>query len=60
MNNDTQEIIPISLPFDTDDKIFTTFDEKGNIMEEPYSYNEFIQMFKDISGVSEELLGPKD
>lgn len=51
------EITPPNLPFHLDDKIFNYVDLDGNPTGEKYSYNDRIQFFKNISGVSEELLG---
>lgn len=65
MNDEIQEMTPLSLPFDPDDKIFyhsyeDEDDEEENEIGEPYSYNEWIQKIKDMSGVNEEFLRPKD
>ena len=48
-------INPIPTPFGLNDKIFHRCDEEGNEIGEPYSYNEWIQKFKDISGVNKEF-----
>ncbi len=50
-------ITPLPFPFDEDEKIFRFTDEEGNEIGEPYSYNDWIQKIKDISGISQELLG---
>lgn len=55
--DEIQPIIPSPFPFDVNDKIFSCTDDEGNIIGEPYSYNDFIQEIKDISGINEELLG---
>jgi len=60
MNQEIEKIIPPPLPYALDDKIFNYTDEEENIISDPYSYNDWIQKIKDISGVNEELLGPKD
>ena len=52
-----EEIIPFSLPFDPDDNIFSTHDDEGNEIGPPYSYNDFVKEIMKISGVSEDLLG---
>lgn len=57
MNEDILEIECTPLPFGLDEKIFHYYDDEGNIIGEPYSYNDWIQRIKDISGVNEELLG---
>ncbi len=51
-------IKPPNLPFNLDEKIFNYTDEEGNIIGEPYSYNDWIQKIIDMSGVNEELLCP--
>ncbi len=51
------EITPAPLPFKTSDKIFQDCDDEGNIIGEPYSMDDQIKLLKDISGVSEDLLG---
>ena len=52
------EIQPGSLPFSLDDKIFQCTDpETGDVIGEPYSYNDFMQSIEDLSGVNEELMG---
>jgi len=57
MKDEIQHIIPASLPFGLDDKIFSDTDEEGNIIGPDYSYNDFIERIKMISGVSEDLMG---
>lgn len=60
ITKETDNIIPIislPLPFNTSDKIFSVTDENGNIIGDKYSYDDFIQEIKDISGVNPELLG---
>ncbi len=52
------EVLP--LPFNQDDKIFFPIDqETGEIIGDPYSFNDFIQKINDISGINEELLGKR-
>lgn len=52
-------ISPPNPPFGDDDKIFNQTDDEGNIIGGPYSYNEFVQKLKDVSGVNEDLMGLK-
>lgn len=60
MNNLHEEILPIippSLPFGLDDKIFHHINEDSDEeYREPYSLNDFSQSIKDIAGVNPELL----
>lgn len=53
----TITIDPLPLPFNAYDKIFYCNDAEGNKIGEPYSYNDFMQQIKDMSGVSPELMG---
>jgi hypothetical protein len=54
---DIELIIPLSLPFDIDDKIFNCVDEEtGQVIGEPYSLNDWIDNIKNISGINEGLL----
>jgi len=55
-----KKLPPPALPYNLDDKIFYRTDEEGNQIGEPYSYNDWLKMLKDISGVDKELLGPSD
>ena len=56
--DEIQEIIPPALPFSLDKKIFQCTDpETGEIIGEKYSYNDWLQEIKNISGVNEDLLG---
>lgn len=57
--NDIEPInsLESQLPFGLDDKIFYFHDEDGNHIGEPYSYNDYLQKLKDISGVNPELCG---
>jgi hypothetical protein len=56
MDNEIQKIIPPPLPFSLDEKIFVVTDEEtGEAIGEPYSYNDFIQTIKDISGINPDL-----
>lgn len=57
LSDEILQIKPPPLPFNENDKIFNCIDEEGNIIGDTYSYNDWIQKIKDISGVSEELLG---
>lgn len=54
-----QEIIPSSLPFSSDDKIFQSFDDEDNAIGKPYSLNEFHQEIKDRSGVCYGMIGKR-
>jgi len=54
---DIQPIIAIPLPYSVDEKIFNRTDEDGEVIGKPYSYNEWIEEIKNISGVNESLLG---
>ena len=58
-DEEIEGIILTRLPFSMDDKIFMCSDE-GEPIGEPYSYNEWLEMIKDISVVSEDLLGEKE
>ena len=53
------QINPPNLPFSCDAKIFNTTDDEGEIIGEPYSYNDFIKEIEDIWGVNEDLLGKR-
>lgn len=58
-NNEIEPIVPLSLPFNTNDKIFNIVNEETDeIIGEPYSFNDFLQKIHDISGINEDLLGP--
>lgn len=52
-----EKITPLPLPFDENEKIFNFTDDEGNLIGEPYSYNDWLKMITDISGVSEDLMG---
>ena len=53
-------IDPIPFPFDLDDKRFHRVDEEtGEEIGEPYSYNDWLNEIRNISGVNEDLLGPE-
>jgi len=57
MDEEIQMMIPAPLPFSVDKKIFFITDEEtGETIGEPYSYNDFIQNIKDISGVNLDFL----
>jgi hypothetical protein len=60
MDDEILEIFPIPLPFSVNEKIFHLCDEDGNKIGEPFSYNDWLDKFKGISGVNEELVGRKD
>jgi hypothetical protein len=60
MSYDLMKIDPIPLPFNPDDKIFQCTDDEGNIIGDPYSYNDYLVMIKNISGVSKELLSKSE
>lgn len=51
-NNDILFIEALPFPYDPDAKMFNSYDEEGNVIGEPFSYNEWIQHIKDISGVT--------
>ena len=58
--NNILEITPPPLPFDPDDKIFSTCDEdcRSNCAKHPkVSYNDQLKQFESITGISEDLLG---
>lgn len=55
--DDIEPIMCTPPPFGLDDKIFYINDEDGNCLDGPFSYNDCIQMIKNVSGVSPELLG---
>lgn len=57
MKDKYYRITPLPLPFSQDAKIFNCIDDEGNVIGEPYSYNDWIQKIEDISGINEELLG---
>lgn len=51
-------ITPPPLPFSPDDKIFCFSDDvTGEIIGEPYSYNDWIKQIEDLSGINEGLTG---
>lgn len=57
--NEIKKIVPSALWFDPNEKIFQMIDEETEeAIGDPYSYNDWIQSLMDISGVSEDLLGP--
>jgi hypothetical protein len=59
MINLNSPIIPIpAITYSLDDEVFINTDDEGNIIGEPYSYNEYIERVKSYSGINEELLGP--
>ena len=59
MNDELMKITPMPIPFNEDDKIFLSTDEDGNIIGEPFSYNDFIKKINDLCGVEEDLLGKR-
>lgn len=56
-NDDILEITPSELPFNRDDKIFVYTDEYGNIVGDNYSYNDWINQIKNMSGINQDLMG---
>lgn len=57
---DLHEVKPIEpgiMPYDLDAKIFYDKDEDGNAIGEPYSYNDQVQMLRDMAGFNEDLMG---
>jgi hypothetical protein len=69
MSDDILEITPPILPYDLDAKIFWVHlcdagdeDQKACIKAGCYktSYRDSLQLYEDIAGVSQELLGPTD
>lgn len=57
MNPEIKLIQPAPFPYDLDAKIFCLVDSEGEQIGDKYSFNDFLQEIKDISGVSEEFLG---
>lgn len=57
LNLDIEPIIPPKLPYELDEKIFYPTNDEGEIIGEPYSYNDWVNKIKMISGVNEDLLG---
>ncbi len=54
MMDDILPVNPLPLPFNEDDKIFSYLDDEGQVISEPYSYNDWIQEIKNISGVNQD------
>jgi hypothetical protein len=59
MVEDILTITPPPLPFDADDKIFGLYDEDGQPIGEMHSYNDWMKMIIDMSGVNPELTNEK-
>jgi hypothetical protein len=59
MNNDEiKPLVALPLPYNSDDKIFSCVDEEtGEIIGEPYSYNDFLNKIENISRINKQLLG---
>lgn len=57
MSEEILEIPELHLAISMDDKIFNCWDDEGNVIGEPYSYNDWLQMIRDTSGVNEQLMG---
>lgn len=57
MMDDIIPIKPQPLPFSLDDKIIQTVDDEGNVIGDPYSYNDWVALIESISGVNKEFLG---
>lgn len=55
-----EPIKALPLPYNADDKIFQVTDDMGNIVGEPYSWNDCTKMIENMSGIDEELLGECD
>ncbi len=55
-----KEITPPHLPFSLDEKVFQVYDEDGEPIGQPHSYNDFIKQINNISGVNPDLLGYKN
>lgn len=56
--DEIENIIPPPLPFSLDAKIFKSHNEEtGEVIGDPYSYNEWVEQLKNISGISEDLMG---
>lgn len=60
MDDEILGINSLPLPYKLDAKIFHNFDEDGNIIGEPFSYNDMIKEIENISGVNIDLLGKSD
>lgn len=54
-DEELEKINPPTLPYGLDEKIFHDTDEDGNTIEPPYSYNDFLERIKNISGVNSDL-----
>ncbi len=57
-----EPITPHDLPFSSDEKIFSGCHdecEENCCIHEKYSYNDWLDLIKSISGVSEDLIGKK-
>jgi len=49
----------LDLPFDPNEKIFHMIDEETEeSIGDAYSYNDWIEILMDISGIDKDLLGP--
>jgi len=55
MNDEMQCLVTLELPFDPNEKIFNSVDEDGKALGDPYSYNDFLEEMKNISGISRDL-----
>lgn len=54
-NDEIEKIVPPKLPFDLNEKIFQNTDDEGNLIGKPYSYEEWFDEIKSLSGVSKDL-----
>jgi hypothetical protein len=58
MNEEILELTPLPLPHNYDEKMFQDCDEEtGEPIGELYSYSDWVQRIKDISGINDDLLG---
>ena len=56
-----QWVTPLPLPFNLDDTIFNYTDqETGEMLGGPYSYNDWLKIIQNISGVTPDLLGERE
>lgn len=59
-NQEIMEITPPPLCFDENAKIFFTVDEDTGEVLENYSFNEWLEKIKNISGINEDLIGKNE
>jgi len=53
--DEIQSLVALELPFDPDEKILNDTDEYGNVLGDPYSYNDFLEKIENISGICKDL-----